>query len=67
VSDLDQVSAVTLLLAARDILRDTLAADKARAVVAAQIDRFINHEPVDVAAVAAAVGMPFGRRVEGNG
>ena len=62
----EQVAAITLLLAARDILKDPLAADKARAVVAEQIDRFIDHRPVDLVALAAAVGLPFGRKVEGQ-
>jgi hypothetical protein len=48
VSNGDQAAAIRLLMAARELLTDTLASDAERKRLAHQIGRFINHEPVDV-------------------
>lgn len=43
----EQAAALRLLMAARELLTDTLASDVERKRLADQIGRFVNHEPVD--------------------
>lgn len=42
----EQAAAVRLLMAAREVLTDPLSSDAERQRIAAQIGRFVDHEPV---------------------
>jgi hypothetical protein len=46
-SNVELVAALRLLMAARELLADSLASDAERKRIADQIGRFINHAPVD--------------------
>lgn len=46
----EQAAALRLLMAARELLTDTLASDAERKRLAEQIGHFINHEPIDAEA-----------------
>jgi hypothetical protein len=54
----EQASAIRLLLAAAELLHDGNATPVERERIAVQIDRFVNHQPVDDAVVVVTPRRP---------